>query len=219
MSIAMNTSILICGADKGGRDEKALEIAKSASKREDVLFFDAGETRGIADIRKFISNLSKKPYSSKILTAVISEAQNLTNEAQNALLKTLEEGLVSNQIILTTPSPFSVLPTISSRCRTIDLFSTATIKNEVYENLLSAKISERLSLCEKLDLDEWLKFVREIFRNSLYNQKISEEGLAILVKYLRLIIRINANKTLANTRLARYLAAISIPKDLPNLLA
>ena len=61
----MNTSILICGADKGGRDEKALEIAKSASKREDVLFFDAGETRGIADIRKFISNLSKKPYSNQ----------------------------------------------------------------------------------------------------------------------------------------------------------
>jgi len=52
---------------------------------------------------------------------IIEDAQTLTNEAQNALLKTLEEPPVDTVFILTITSTAAILPTILSRTQTISL--------------------------------------------------------------------------------------------------
>lgn len=49
--------------------------------------------------------------------AVVDQAHSMTRQAQNALLKSLEEPPAQTLILLTTPLPSALLPTIRSRCR------------------------------------------------------------------------------------------------------
>ncbi len=213
----MNTSflsILICGANRNKRDEKAHDLASSMSNKEDILFLDASEQRGIQNTRILLSKLAKKPYNSKVITAVISEAQNLTLEAQNSLLKTLEEPNPTSQIILTTSSELSLLSTVSSRCRKIFLHSEEVQESKLPQIILAASISERLDLCERLNFEAWTEYIRQILKKTIFRQDYSREYLIKLVKYLRFMQRINANKELANPKLTKYLTVVSIPKGL-----
>ena len=72
----------------------------------------------IAQIRKLQSDILVKPYKSYKIY-VIDEAQKMTVEAQNALLKTLEEPPKYAIIILITDNKESLLDTIKSRCEII----------------------------------------------------------------------------------------------------
>ena len=74
-----------------------------------------GNSIKIAQIRKLQSDILVKPYKSYKIY-VIDEAQKMTVEAQNALLKTLEEPPKYAIIILITDNKESLLDTIKSRC-------------------------------------------------------------------------------------------------------
>ncbi|MBC3797728.1 DNA polymerase III subunit delta' [Acetobacterium tundrae] len=71
----------------------------------------------INQIREMISDLSVKPYSGNWRIVIIDGAETMTPEAQNSLLKSLEEPLSYNIFILLTSHPQSLLPTIRSRCQ------------------------------------------------------------------------------------------------------
>ncbi len=210
----MNTSLIVCGGEKSERFEKAWELALSFSKREDILILDTTKERGINDTRNLTLKLSKKPYGSMFLTAIISEAQNLTLEAQNSILKVLEEPSSTSQLILTMPSEFSLLSTISSRCQKIHLKSETNSKSELPESILSSNISDRLDLSEKLDLEDWTLYLREGLRKLVIGRNDSKDLLKNLVKYLRLVERIQRHKQISNPKLSRYFAIITIPKGL-----
>ena len=77
-----------------------------------------GNSIKIAQIRKLQSDILVKPYKSYKIY-VIDEAQKMTVEAQNALLKTLEEPPKYAIIILITDNKESLLDTIKSRCEII----------------------------------------------------------------------------------------------------
>ena len=77
-----------------------------------------GNSIKIAKIRKLQSDILVKPYKSYKIY-VIDEAQKMTVEAQNALLKTLEEPPKYAIIILITDNKESLLDTIKSRCEII----------------------------------------------------------------------------------------------------
>lgn len=77
-----------------------------------------GNSIKIAQIRKLQSDIFVKPYKSYKIY-VIDEAQKMTVEAQNALLKTLEEPPKYAIIILITDNKESLLDTIKSRCEII----------------------------------------------------------------------------------------------------
>ena len=77
-----------------------------------------GNSIKIAQIRKLQSDILLKPYKSYKIY-VIDEAQKMTVEAQNALLKTLEEPPKYAIIILITDNKESLLDTIKSRCEII----------------------------------------------------------------------------------------------------
>jgi DNA polymerase III delta prime subunit len=59
--------------------------------------------------------------SDKAMTVILPSADRLTSEAANAFLKTLEEPPFGVIFILTTTQPLSVLPTIRSRCQSVDI--------------------------------------------------------------------------------------------------
>lgn len=71
----------------------------------------------ISQVREMISELSIKPYSGDWRINIIDGAERMTPEAQNSLLKSLEEPLSYNIFILITSHPQSILPTIRSRCQ------------------------------------------------------------------------------------------------------
>ncbi|MFZ2153118.1 MAG: hypothetical protein WAV41_03615 [Microgenomates group bacterium] len=70
----------------------------------------------IASIREINKFLSQKPLAHDNKVVLITNSDNLQKEAQNALLKNLEEPGPHNYFILTTSRPHSLLATIISRC-------------------------------------------------------------------------------------------------------
>ena len=76
---------------------------------------------GIKEVRMLKKKISRKPFHHKYKIIFIQKAQSLTIEAQNALLKTLEEPPSHTIILLSVPSETSLLPTIQSRCRIFNL--------------------------------------------------------------------------------------------------
>jgi DNA polymerase III delta prime subunit len=92
-----------------------------------VIVSGEGKMIGIEAIRDLEHFLSLKVPGSSLIKRVIiiDQAQLLGLEAQNALLKTLEEPPVDTIIIMTAPSVQSLLPTIQSRLQTIAIIKPA----------------------------------------------------------------------------------------------
>lgn len=77
---------------------------------------------GVDDIRGQInSDMSIKPYASPYKIYIINEAEKMTVQAQNALLKTLEEPPSYGVIMLLVNNLNTLLPTILSRCIVLDM--------------------------------------------------------------------------------------------------
>ena len=71
----------------------------------------------VDDIREQINNdIGIKPYSSEYKVYIIPDASKMTEQAQNALLKTIEEPPAYAVILLITDNINNLLPTIRSRC-------------------------------------------------------------------------------------------------------
>ncbi len=81
----------------------------------DVLYFKAGEKLGIAEAKKIKQHFYLKPYSLKGRVIIIEDASVMTIEAQNALLKTLEEPPSHVLFILATTESSKIPQTILSR--------------------------------------------------------------------------------------------------------
>ena len=78
----------------------------------------------VDDIRQQINNdIVIKPYNSKYKIYIVDEAEKMNPQAQNALLKTIEEPPAYGIILLLTTNADSFLPTILSRCITLNLKS------------------------------------------------------------------------------------------------
>lgn len=123
-------------------------------KHPDVLYFKQGEKLGIAEARKIKEHFSLKPYSAKGRTVILEDAGVLTPEAQNALLKTIEELPQDAVLILGASSAANLLPTILSRCHIIRLQATGDREIVDYtkdiEELLEFSIEQRFEYIEKL---------------------------------------------------------------------
>lgn len=97
-----------------------------------------GERLTIADIRAFQKRLLLAPIRSSHTIGVILNADIMTTEAQNALLKLLEEPPPRVTILLESDSDYTLLATIISRCTIIRIASdTSTITRD--QQTISAK--------------------------------------------------------------------------------
>jgi DNA polymerase-3 subunit delta' len=75
-----------------------------------------GDAIKIGQIREMKWRIALKPNEASIKTWIIDDADRMTEEAQNCLLKVLEEPPGDSLIILLSEDPGMMLPTISSRC-------------------------------------------------------------------------------------------------------
>ncbi len=93
----------------------------ASSHHQDVLEFDGASRRKIDDIREIIDSIAYAPVMAKYKIFIIDEVHMLTNEAFNALLKTLEEPPADVKFIFATTEIRKVPVTILSRCQRFDL--------------------------------------------------------------------------------------------------
>lgn len=112
-------------------------------------------TIGISDIRPWQKELFLTPLSSPFTIGIIANAELLTTEAQNALLKTLEEPPTHTRIYIESQSSIMLLPTILSRCQLIQLASRPMAGGDADDPALAAiiqLIDDQLPVGKKLAL-------------------------------------------------------------------
>lgn len=84
-----------------------------------ILLEPSGSSIKIDQIRNLCHILSMKPFEAKLRVVIIPDAQAMSNEAGNALLKNLEEPPEKTVFVLTATHESDLLPTIVSRCHNI----------------------------------------------------------------------------------------------------
>jgi DNA polymerase-3 subunit gamma/tau len=89
----------------------------SAGGSVDVIEIDAASNRGINEMRELRENVRYRPARDRYKVFIIDEAHQITNEAFNALLKTIEEPPSWAVFILCTTESHKIPATIASRCQ------------------------------------------------------------------------------------------------------
>lgn len=122
---------LQCETERGKRIESAEPCMTCPSCKKalsgshpDILYLahEKPGTISVGDIREQINgNIDVKPYSSRYKVYIVDEAEKMNQQAQNALLKTIEEPPAYAVILLLTTNADAFLPTIRSRCVMLDL--------------------------------------------------------------------------------------------------
>jgi DNA polymerase-3 subunit gamma/tau len=130
-------------AEPDGTCDSCREI--SAGTSLDVLEIDAASNRGIDQIRELREMVRYAPASSRYKVVILDEAHQLTDEASNALLKTLEEPPERVVFILATTRAEDLVETIKSRAQ---LFQFRALSfQEIAEEI------ERIAREEKLTIE------------------------------------------------------------------
>lgn len=116
----------------------------TSGKCIDVLEIDGASNRGIDEVRQIIENVRYQPANCRFKVYIIDEVHQVTKDAFNALLKTLEEPPPSVKFILATTEPQRLPETILSRCQRYDFRRIAL--REIVERLSEIAKKEGLTI-------------------------------------------------------------------------
>jgi DNA polymerase-3 subunit gamma/tau len=119
----------------------------TSGKCIDVFEIDGASNRGIDEVRQIIENVRYQPANCRFKIYIIDEVHQVTKEAFNALLKTLEEPPPSVKFILATTDPQRLPETILSRCQRYDFRRIAL--REIVERLADIAKKEGLSITDR----------------------------------------------------------------------
>ena len=186
---------LFSGQEKLGKKKVALEFielingAESLKSPDLILIEPEKREIKISQIRELIQKLSLKPYSAPFKIAIIDKAHLITNEAQSALLKTLEEPKDKTILILISENPEMLFPTIRSRCEIIKFLPVK--ETEIKKYLKEKGLLEEISnLClgkpgEAIDFisnPQKLEEKKKIIKNLI---KLSSSELVFRFQYAK----------------------------------
>ena len=110
----------------------------------DLIEIDSASNRGIDEIRDLRERVKYAPAQEKRKIYIIDEVHMLTNEAFNALLKTLEEPPAHVIFILATTAPHKLPLTVLSRCQRFDFRRIGD--NEICRHLLDIAAAENIPI-------------------------------------------------------------------------
>lgn len=112
----------------------------------DVIEIDAASNRSVNDADEIIQKVALQPVQSRYKIYIIDEVHMLTNQAFNALLKTLEEPPKNVIFILATTEVHKVLDTIKSRCQRFDFKRITT--DDIVKHLRYIADSEKINITD-----------------------------------------------------------------------
>jgi len=152
-----------------GRNHPDIHWVESAGRADKI---------SIDDIRLVQKEISLKAYEGKWKVFIILEAQKMTEQAANCLLKTLEEPPSSSLIILSAEGLSGLLPTIISRCQAIKFYPQG------YEKLNKDALAEKNRLIERIGQSGGASY--DIF--NIKNRKELSAQIAYLLNWFRDIL-------------------------------
>jgi len=136
-------TFLFCGPSGCGKTTLARILAKEFNCSDiDFSELNVANTRGIDTIREVISQAHVSPMSGKCRIFLFDEAHQLTKDAQNGLLKVIEDYPSTSYFIFCSTDPQKIIATIKNRCSVFEV------------HLLSEKEMESLLNSALLDLQE-----------------------------------------------------------------
>lgn len=199
----MSISTLIYGSNSESRVE---EIRKSLPNfkweyNPDLKIIERTKTKksiGIEEVRPVSNFLKIKPLG-KLKIVIIKEANLLTPEAQNSLLKILEEPPEYAQIFLEGNTIESLLPTILSRCAKVKVSSDESLipESEFFKMTLSERF-DYMEALSKLEKEEVISFLTNTLKSlKKPENKIELENLNLLISTIENLSKFNINTRLA----------------------
>jgi DNA polymerase-3 subunit delta' len=149
-------------------------IKEAAGHHSDILLFHPhknliriGESvRDPNTMRKLNHEVQFRPFEGRLRFFIIDQAETMTEEAANCILKTLEEPPETSRIILISSFPHRLLPTIRSRCQAFPFhpLGREEIQRYLEDHLTQDHLEMRASLAEgsialalRVDLEETLE--------------------------------------------------------------
>lgn len=150
----------------------------TAGTSVDVIEIDGASNRGIEHIRELREAVKYAPTRGKYKVYVIDEVHMLTNEAFNALLKTLEEPPPHVLFIFATTEPQKIPATIHSRCQRYG-FKRIPL-NEIIDQLKKIAAAEGITITDQ-GLGMIARAAEGSMRDSqsLLDQAVSYSGMAV----------------------------------------
>ena len=121
-------------------------VREQQGESMDTIEIDGASNRGIDEIRDLRERVKYAPAQEKYKIYIIDEVHMLTNDAFNALLKTLEEPPAHVIFIFATTAPHKLPPTVISRCQRFDFRRIGD--RDIAQHLLDIAAREHLSLLE-----------------------------------------------------------------------
>lgn len=163
----------------------------------DVLEIDAASNRGIDEIREIRDKVKFLPSQGKRKVYIIDEVHMLTNEAFNALLKTLEEPPEHVLFILATTDPQKIPLTVLSRCQRFDFRRIGT--KEIRDHLAEIVASQNVGISDEA-LNAIARKASGGMRDaiSVLDQCIAFAGERIEIKHVQMVLGTLAEEDMAN---------------------
>ena len=178
---------------EGDPDNKCLVcMSVNEGRALDLIEIDGASNRRIADIRDLTEKIHYSPTESKFKVYIIDEVHMLTQEAFNALLKTLEEPPPHAVLILATTDVQKVPLTIISRCQRFD-FRRVSVQ-DIFQKLQVVCQSENIEVeAEALMLIARKSTGSLRDAENLLEQAIVSFEAPIKVEHLRGLLNISDN--------------------------
>lgn len=232
-SDALSHAHLIIGEDGIGKSLLAKEFAlRMLDKEQDRDYVDIVKYRpaktsfGVDEVRDIIIEVNKRPYEGQRKVIIIYEGNKLTIQAQNALLKTIEEPPTGVFIILLCESAELILDTIKSRCQIHKL--TPLSKEEILEfiNLKYGKLEDNIvktliafseglpGRVEKFLEDKSFENRREVCLQLLEDINTGDKG--IVLKYEEIFTKLKVQEEILST-ITSFVRDIILFKEIEDL--
>jgi len=185
-------AILFSGPEKIGKKSVAIEFVKSVFCEKlcgecyPCRTIDSGNFPDLSilapvngnieieQVRDLQSRLSLKSYNNALKVGIIDDAHLMRKDAQNALLKTLEEPKGDTLLILVTSYPEMLLPTIRSRLQQIKF--TMLARKEIEDYLITLKASaekaKEIAMISSGQIGKAIEFLNEPEKLEAFNESV-----------------------------------------------
>jgi DNA polymerase-3 subunit delta' len=183
----------------------------------DAVFYPSGKKIVVSDVDDLVEKSYYKPLESDKKVFILKDISTMTVQAQNKLLKTLEEPPENTYILMGTTTVYPVLSTILSRCKKLEIggFSESDIVRELsgeYQDvkalkrvagLSGGKVGEVVKRMQNDDGKEAEDLACSVLLNlksssevANYSAKITKDMLRDFVSSLARIIQLSISKSL-----------------------
>jgi DNA polymerase-3 subunit delta' len=199
---------------KGREDSESIDIVK---------YSPSSASFGVDDVRNIINEVNKKPYEGEKKVLILYKSDKLTTQAQNALLKTIEEPPKGVYLILLSDSLEAILDTIKSRCQIYKLtpLNKQEISTYIEDNYIDLSLEDKKSALAysagvpgKVDRfigDENLKYLRDVCIELF--EDIFKQEKQIVLKYKELFKNSKEDKLELLDILLSYIRDIMLFKE------